>query len=120
MPPPPDPRSHPAAFYRREAAKLRKAAEDTTTPAVRERLLDLARDFDPRAEEAERTPRSAYPSRVLIRPGAHNEATRKTLAGEQAQGKAESQAEEAEGKGGRMRPVRAAKRDRLGRIPGAE
>lgn len=53
----------PAEHYRREAAKARKAAESVTTRAIKARLLDLARDFDRKAEEAESVARQ--PARAV-------------------------------------------------------
>src|SRR5262245_29553310 len=51
--------SHPAAYYRRQAARAREIAKDVTTPAMRSRLLDEAHHFDGLAEKA-RNPAALY------------------------------------------------------------
>jgi len=43
---PEDTTALPARFYRRKAAAARRSAEAVTTRAVKERLHNLARDFD--------------------------------------------------------------------------
>jgi hypothetical protein len=43
----------PAEYYRRKAAQARQAAESVTTPAIKARLLGLARDFDQQADALE-------------------------------------------------------------------
>ena len=45
---------HPAAYYRREAARARRVAEGATTRAVKARLLDDADQYDELAAEADR------------------------------------------------------------------
>jgi hypothetical protein len=44
---------HPAAYYRRQAARARRVAEGVTTQAVKARLLDDARYNDGLAAKAE-------------------------------------------------------------------
>jgi len=43
----------PADYYRRQAAQARRLAGDATTPAVKERLRDLAAHFERLAEGVE-------------------------------------------------------------------
>jgi hypothetical protein len=50
-----------ARFYRRKAAEARRSAEAVTTRAIRERLHNLARDFDRLADVAERTEKTSDP-----------------------------------------------------------
>jgi hypothetical protein len=45
---------HPAAYYRRQAARARRAAEGATTQAVRARLLNDAGQYDELAAKADR------------------------------------------------------------------
>ena len=45
---------HPAAYYRRQAARARRVAEGATTQAVEARLLDDAGRFDELAAQADR------------------------------------------------------------------
>ena len=45
--------SHPAAYYRRQAARAREIAKHVTTRAMRSRVLDEAHHFDGLAEKAE-------------------------------------------------------------------
>ncbi len=40
----------PADYYRRQAAQARRLADEATTPAVKERLRDLAAQFERLAE----------------------------------------------------------------------
>ena len=57
----------PARYYRRKAAEARRAAEAVTTRAVKERLLDLARDFDRLAAAADSAAQTPVPLAGLIR-----------------------------------------------------
>jgi hypothetical protein len=50
---PTDPTPHPVEYYRQKATQARKAAEGVTTPRIKTRLLDLARDFDRQAKALE-------------------------------------------------------------------
>jgi hypothetical protein len=45
---------HPAAYYRRQAARARRVAEGATTQAVKVRLLDDAGRYDELAAQADR------------------------------------------------------------------
>ena len=54
----------PARFYRRKAAEARRSAEAVTTRAVKERLHNLARDFDRLADAADRAEQASDPLRV--------------------------------------------------------
>jgi hypothetical protein len=45
---------HPAAYYRRQAARSRRVAEGATTQAVKVRLLDDAGRYDELAAKADR------------------------------------------------------------------
>ena len=45
--------SHPAAYYRRQAARARRVAEGATTRAVKARLLDDADHYDELAAKAD-------------------------------------------------------------------
>jgi hypothetical protein len=45
--------SHPATYYRRQAARAREIAKGVTTRAIKSRLLDEALHFDELAEKAE-------------------------------------------------------------------
>jgi hypothetical protein len=56
-PPQPTP-SLPADYYRKHAARVRELAVETTTPAIREQLHDVARQYDGLAEQAEEAARS--------------------------------------------------------------
>jgi len=53
-----------ARFYRRKAAEARRSAESVTTRAVRERLHNLARDFDRLADAADRAEQTSDPLRL--------------------------------------------------------
>ena len=54
----------PARFYRRKAAEARRSAEAVTTRAVKERLNNLARDFDRLADAADRAEQTSDPLRL--------------------------------------------------------
>jgi hypothetical protein len=58
----------PAEYYRREAAKARRAAESVTTQAIKARLLDLARQLDERAAAADGAKRRPASARRPLRP----------------------------------------------------
>jgi hypothetical protein len=45
---------HPAAYYRRQAARARQVAEGVTTRAMKARLLDQAVHYDRLAADADR------------------------------------------------------------------
>jgi hypothetical protein len=45
---------HPASYYRRQAARVRRVAEGATTQAVKARLLDDAGHYDELAAKADR------------------------------------------------------------------
>ena len=45
---------HPAAYYRRQAARARRVAEGATTQVVKARLLDDAGQYDELAAKADR------------------------------------------------------------------
>jgi hypothetical protein len=45
---------HPAAYYRRQAARARRVAEGATTRAVKTRLLDDAGHYEELAAQADR------------------------------------------------------------------
>jgi hypothetical protein len=49
--------AHPAAYYRRRAARARQVAEETRARAVKERLLDEAHHCDQPAANADRQER---------------------------------------------------------------
>jgi len=51
-------------FYRRKAAEARRSAEEVTTRVVKERLHNLARDFDRLADAADRAEQASDPLRV--------------------------------------------------------
>jgi hypothetical protein len=53
----------PPRFYRRKAAESRRSAEAVTTRAVKERLHNLARDFDRLADTADRAEQTSDPVR---------------------------------------------------------
>ena len=53
-----------ARFYRRKAAEARRSAEAVTTRAIRERLHNLARDFDRLADAADRAEQTSDPLRL--------------------------------------------------------
>lgn len=42
----------PAEYYRKNAARVRELVVETTTPAVKDHLLDVARQYDELAERA--------------------------------------------------------------------
>jgi hypothetical protein len=46
---------HPAAYFRRKAARTRQIAEEVTTQAVKARLLEEAAQYDHLAANADRT-----------------------------------------------------------------
>jgi hypothetical protein len=46
--------SHPAAYYRRQAARARQIAEGVTTRAMKTRLLEEAAQYDELAAKADR------------------------------------------------------------------
>jgi hypothetical protein len=46
-----------AAYYRKNAARVRELAADTTTPAIKEHLNELARRYDVLADRADEAPR---------------------------------------------------------------
>lgn len=46
----------PAEYYRRHAARVRHLASETTTPALREHLSEVAREYERLAERVESTP----------------------------------------------------------------
>ena len=50
---------HPAAYYRRQAARARRVAEGATTQAVKARLLDDAGHYDELATKADRVEAAA-------------------------------------------------------------
>ena len=50
---------HPAAYYRRQAARARQVAEGVTTRAMKARLLDEAIHCDQLAADADRGAREA-------------------------------------------------------------
>jgi hypothetical protein len=50
--------SLPADYYRHHAARVRELAVETTTPEIREQLLDIARQYDGLAEQAEEAART--------------------------------------------------------------
>jgi hypothetical protein len=56
--------TRPARFYRQKASEARRSAEAVTTRAVRERLHNLARDFDRLADAANRTEQTSGPLRL--------------------------------------------------------
>jgi len=45
----------PADYYRRHAARIRQLASDATTPAVKEHLQSVAREYECLAERVEAT-----------------------------------------------------------------
>jgi hypothetical protein len=45
--------SLPADYYRNHAARVRELAAETTTPALKEHLHDIARQYDGLAERAD-------------------------------------------------------------------
>jgi len=53
-----------ARFYRRKAAEARRSAEAVTTRAIRQRLHNLARDFDRLADAADRAEQTSDPLRL--------------------------------------------------------
>ncbi len=54
---PPSTPSLPADYYRKHAARVRELAAETTTPAIREQLHDVARQYDGLAERADEAAR---------------------------------------------------------------
>jgi len=54
---PPSTPSLPADYYRKHAARVRELAAETTTPAIKEHLRDVARQYDRLAEGAEEAAR---------------------------------------------------------------
>ena len=56
----------PARFYRRKAAETRRSAKAVTTRAIKERLDNLARDFDQRADAADKGEETSDPLRLGI------------------------------------------------------
>jgi hypothetical protein len=55
----------PAEYYRRRAARVRELAAGTTTPAIKDHLHDVARQYDRLAEGAEKAARvGAQPDRL--------------------------------------------------------
>jgi len=55
--PPPTP-SLPADYYRKHAARVRELAAEATTPALKEHLHDVARQYDGLADRAEEAARA--------------------------------------------------------------
>ena len=53
MTPLPSTPSLPADYYRKHAARVRELAADATTPGIKEQLLDVARQYDELAEQAD-------------------------------------------------------------------
>jgi hypothetical protein len=49
--------SLPADYYRKHAARVRGLAADATTPALKEHLVEVARQYDGLAERAEEAAR---------------------------------------------------------------
>jgi uncharacterized protein (DUF2252 family) len=45
----------PAEYYRRHAARVRALASEATTPAVKEHLTEVAREYERLAERVEST-----------------------------------------------------------------
>ena len=56
----------PARFYRRKAAETRRSAKAVTTRAIKERLDNLARDFDRRADAEDKGEETCDPLRLGI------------------------------------------------------
>jgi hypothetical protein len=56
----------PARFYRRKAAETRRSAKAVTTRAIKERLDNLARDFDRRADAEDKGEETSDPLRLGI------------------------------------------------------
>jgi hypothetical protein len=54
--PPPTP-SLPADYYRKHAARVRELAAEATTPALKEHLHEVAREYDALAERADEAAR---------------------------------------------------------------
>jgi hypothetical protein len=54
---PPSTPSLPADYYRKHAARVRELAEETTTPALKEHLYEIARQYDVLAERADKVAR---------------------------------------------------------------
>jgi hypothetical protein len=50
---PPSAPSLPAAYYRKHAVRVRELAAETTTPVLKEHLLEIARQYDRLAERAD-------------------------------------------------------------------
>jgi hypothetical protein len=55
---PPSTPSLPVDYYRKHAVRVRELAAETTTPEIREQLLDIARQYDGLAEMAEEAART--------------------------------------------------------------
>jgi len=47
-----------ACYYRRHAARVRQLASEATTPAIKEHLLQIAKQYERLAERVEDTARS--------------------------------------------------------------
>lgn len=56
----------PGGYYRLQAARVRRLAQEATMPALREHLADVARQYEKLAEEAEAA--AMIPNRVGYRP----------------------------------------------------
>jgi len=56
---PPSTPSLPADYYRKHAVRVRELAADATTPALKEHLQDVARQYDGLAERADEAARGA-------------------------------------------------------------
>jgi hypothetical protein len=46
-----------AAYYRKHAVRVRELAAETTTPAIKEQLHDVARQYDVLADKADEASR---------------------------------------------------------------
>jgi formate dehydrogenase maturation protein FdhE len=57
--PPPFP-PMPREYYHRQAKRVRKLAQEATTPDIREHLADVAREYEQLAEEAEADARETH------------------------------------------------------------
>jgi hypothetical protein len=55
---PPSTPSLPADYYRKHAARVRELAADATTPALKEHLHEVARQYDGLAERADEAART--------------------------------------------------------------
>ena len=58
MDPPPSTPSLSAGYYRKHAARVRTLAADATTPALKEHLHEIARQYDGLAERADEAART--------------------------------------------------------------